>query len=143
MLKKFNFTLRLIVAIILLQSLYFKFTGHPEAIYIFSTLGVESWGRISLGVIELLTGLGLLITKTRTLASFGAFGLMVGAIGTHLFTPVGIVVRWQDNSDGGQLFLMAVIALVLSAVSIYLDCKIKNVTFKKLIYILLFKQNLE
>ena len=60
MLPKINFILRLIVAIILLQSLYFKFSGHPEAVHIFTTLGVEPWGRLILGFFELIVGVALL-----------------------------------------------------------------------------------
>jgi len=104
MLNKLSFFLRLVVAVILLQSLYFKFGGHAEAVHIFSTLGVESWGRIGLGCVELFVALTLLIPKTQVLASFASLGVFSGAIGTHLFTPVGIVVQWDGNSDNGQLF---------------------------------------
>jgi uncharacterized membrane protein YphA (DoxX/SURF4 family) len=136
--SKINFTLRLIVAIILLQSLYFKFTGHPEAVHIFSTLGVEPWGRIGLGIIELLTGLALLLPVTKIYASFITIGLMAGAIGTHLFTAVGIVVQWQNHSDSGQLFSMAVSAFVLSLISIYIDCKANKKSLKELIFSMLY-----
>lgn len=66
MLNKLSFFLRLIVAVILLQTLYFKFGGHAEAVHIFSTLGVEPWGRIGLGCVELFVALTLLIPKTQT-----------------------------------------------------------------------------
>lgn len=133
MLTKITFLLRVIVAIILLQSLYFKFSGHPEAVHIFSTLGVEPWGRLALGGIELIVGLALLIPKTKIIALFAAIGLMFGAIGSHLFTPLGIVVKWQGQSDNGQLFIMAITALVLSLTSIVLYCKIKKYSFSQLV----------
>jgi len=129
----FLFVLRLIVAIILIQSLYFKFTGHPEAMYIFSTLNAEPWGRRVLGVIELIIGLTLLFPKTQLLASFGALGLMIGAIGTHLFTPVGIVIEWDGNSDHGELFIMACIAFFLSLINLILYAKKQNLSFIQLI----------
>jgi len=129
----FLFVLRLIVALILIQSLYFKFTGHPEAMYIFSTLDAEPWGRRVLGVIELIIGLTLLFPKTQLLASFGALGLMIGAIGTHLFTPVGIVIEWDGNSDHGELFIMACIAFFLSLINLILYAKKQNLSLIQLI----------
>jgi uncharacterized membrane protein YphA (DoxX/SURF4 family) len=84
MFSKINFLLRLIVAIILIQSLYFKFTGHAEAVHIFSTLGVEPWGRILLTCIELIVGIALLLPKTKHIATWAALGIMIGALGTHL-----------------------------------------------------------
>lgn len=106
--------LRILVAFILLQSLYFKFGGHAEAVHIFSTLGVEPWGRLTLATIELIVGIGILIPKTHLRASFLATGLMVGAIGVHLFTPVGINVQWSGMEDNGQLFFMAIVACLAS-----------------------------
>lgn len=114
---KIDFLLRLITSIILIQSLYFKFTGHAEAVHIFSTLNVEPWGRILLGCVELVVGIALLLPKTKFYGALGAIGLMIGAIGTHLFTPVGIVVQWQDKSDNGQLFGMAIVAILCSVIS--------------------------
>lgn len=133
MISKINFIIRFIVAVILLQSLYFKFSAHPQAVHIFSTLGVDPWGRYLLGGAELLIGLGLLIPKTAVLTLFSAIGLMIGAVMTHVFTPVGIVVEWDGNSDNGQLFAMAVTALVLSSVSLKLYTKIRNCSLKKLL----------
>ena len=127
MLSKINFLLRLIISIILLQSLYFKFTGHAEAKHIFTTLGAEPWGRIILGCIELLVGITLLIPKTQLRATLIATGLMIGALGAHLFTPLGIVVQWEGNSDNGELFIMALTALVLSIISMILHAKINKI----------------
>jgi putative oxidoreductase len=111
--NKISFFLRLIVSVILLQSLYFKFGGHAQAVHVFSTLGVEPWGRYLLGSLELIVTIGLLFSKTQILASLATLGLMTGAIASHLFTPLGIEVQWDGNNDGGQLFFMAVISFVL------------------------------
>ena len=46
----FSLVLRLVPAIILLQTLYFKFSAAPESVFIFEQLGLEPWGRIGLGV---------------------------------------------------------------------------------------------
>lgn len=106
-----DWILRLVPALILLQTLFFKFTAAPESVYIFSTLGVEPAGRIASGVIELIAGICLLY---RPLAGFGALlaaGTMTGAILSHL-TLLGIEVQ----GDGGQLFFMALITLACSVV---------------------------
>ena len=101
---------RIVAAIILLQTLYFKFTGSPESVYIFSTIGMEPWGRIGIGVLELISAVLLLISATAWLGAVLTLGLMMGAIGMHL-TLLGIVV--QD--DGGQLFIYALIVTFSSA----------------------------
>ena len=128
MILKINFFLRLVVAIILIQSLFFKFTGHAQAVHIFSTLGVEPWGSIVLGCIELIIGVSLLIPKSRTVATLAAMGVMAGALGAHLFTPLCIVVTWEGNSDKGQLFIIALITFIFCILCLILDRKIKNTT---------------
>jgi uncharacterized membrane protein YphA (DoxX/SURF4 family) len=72
--------LRLLAAVILLQTLYFKFSAAPESIYIFSKLGMEPWGRIGTGVLELIAGILLLIPATTVFGALLATGLMAGAI---------------------------------------------------------------
>jgi uncharacterized membrane protein YphA (DoxX/SURF4 family) len=99
--------LRFIAAIILLQTLYFKFTGNPESVELFTKLGVEPWGRIGTGVIELITGILLLIPSFVFIGAILGIGLMAGAILSHL-TVIGI----ESKGDGGQLFMMAIIVLV-------------------------------
>jgi len=101
--------LRVAAAVILLQTLYFKFTAQPESVELFTKLGVEPWGRIGTGVIELITGILLLIPATVFIGAFLGMGLMAGAILSHL-TILGI----QSQGDGGQLFMLAIIELVLS-----------------------------
>lgn len=94
--------LRFIAAIILIQTLYFKFTAHPDSVYIFSTLGLEPIGRIGIGMLELIAA-GLLIYKRLAWAgAILAWGLMSGAIFSHL-TSLGIEVQ----GDGGLLFALA------------------------------------
>jgi len=102
---------QIVAAVILGQSLFFKFTGAPEAVHIFTALGVEPWGRSALGLVELGTVILLLVPGTAALGAVLAMGLMVGAIGSHL-TVLGVSVR----GDGGTLFVMAWVVLVASAV---------------------------
>jgi uncharacterized membrane protein YphA (DoxX/SURF4 family) len=106
-----SWSVRIATAVILFQTLFFKFTGAEESVYIFSTLGVEPWGRIGSGVAELVAALLLLIPATAPFGALLTMGLMVGAIGSHL-TLLGIEVR----GDGGLLFGLAVAAFVGSAI---------------------------
>jgi len=101
--------LRLLAAIILLQTLYFKFTAAPESIYIFSKLGMEPWGRIIIGILELIASALILLPATTFFGSLLAIALMAGAIFFHL-TTLGISVQ----NDGGQLFIYALLVLVSS-----------------------------
>jgi putative oxidoreductase len=101
---------RIVTSVILLQTLYFKFSGHEESVMLFTKLDVEPWGRIALGCIELVVGIGLLIPRTSLLAAFAAVGILGGAVMTHL-AIIGIEV----NGDGGQLFGMALLALVTAS----------------------------
>jgi hypothetical protein len=55
--KYLSMAVRVIAAIILLQTLYFKFTGAEESIYIFTKVGMEPWGRIGSGVGELIAAI--------------------------------------------------------------------------------------
>lgn len=103
--------LRTIAALIMLQTLYFKFTGAEESVYIFSQLGMEPWGRIGTGIFELIASILILYPRTTFLGSVVAIGLMLGAIGAHL-TKLGIVVK----NDGGQLFIYALIVLISSII---------------------------
>jgi uncharacterized membrane protein YphA (DoxX/SURF4 family) len=112
--KIFIWVLRLVVAIILLQTLYFKFSGAPESIYIFETLGVEPYGRIGSGIVELIVSILILIPRATLLGAVIGLGTMTGAILLHL-TKLGVEV----NNDGGALFTMAVVVFVSCAILIY------------------------
>jgi len=107
--QRLTWIARVVVAVILLQTLIFKFTAAPESVYIFETVGMEPWGRIGSGVAELIAGALLLIPGRRFAAAGAAMslGVISGAIFFHL-TKLGIVV--QD--DGGQLFAMALAVFV-------------------------------
>jgi putative oxidoreductase len=110
---------RVIVAIILLQTLFFKFTGAEESRYIFSTLmGAENeaFGRIGSGVVELVAVVLLFIPSMTWLGAVLALGTMAGAIFSHL-TKLGVVVK----DDGGLLFILANVVLIASAVLLYLN----------------------
>ena len=109
-----SWTARIIVAVILLQTLFFKFTGAEESRYIFTTLmgaEFEAVGRIGSGVVEFVAALLLLVPSKAWLGSVIALGTISGAIFSHL-TMLGIEVK----GDGGLLFGLAVTVFVLSAV---------------------------
>ena len=99
---KIIFILRIIIAIILVQTLYFKFTAHPDSVFIFSKVGLEPFGRIGIGILELISAILILIPRTIWLGTLITVGLMAGAITMHL-TQLGIKI----NNDGGALFYMA------------------------------------
>lgn len=108
--------LRALVAAILFQTLFFKFTGAAESVYIFSKLGLEPWGRIASGIVELVAVILLLIPGAAAIGSIISLGVIGGAIMSHL-TRLGIVVINSDgSSDGGFLFTLAVIVFVASGV---------------------------
>lgn len=106
---------QVVVAAILFQTLFFKFTGAPESIHIFETLGAEPWGRIGTGVIELIAGICLLIPGCVVWGALISLGTIIGAIGAH-FTVLGIEVQ----GDGGTLFILALVILVGSLIILFL-----------------------
>ena len=106
-----SWLLQITVAVILLQTLFFKFTGAEESVYIFSTLGLEPWGRIGSGAVELVAAVLLLVPSTASVGAIIAMGVMAGAIVSHL-TVLGIEVK----GDGGLLFGLALIVFVGSAI---------------------------
>lgn len=112
--NKIFLVLRIAVAIILIQTLRFKFTAHPDSVYIFETLGLEPYGRIGIGILELIAGLLLLFPKTVWAGAVLTLGLIGGAIMMHL-TKLGIEVR----GDKGVLFYTAIITFILTAVILY------------------------
>src|SRR5256886_5768910 len=101
-----SWALRGIVAVILLQTLFFKFTGAKESVYIFSTLGLEPWGRIGSGVFELFAAILLLMPRTVAIGAVMSLGVISGAIISHL-TRLGIALSAVD--DHGELFALAVV----------------------------------
>ena len=109
---------RLFIAIFLIQTLFYKFTGHEDSVYIFSTLGAEPVGRIGSGIIELIASILLLVPRTVCVGALLAAGTMAGAIMAHLFV-IGIEVQ----GDGGTLFYVAIVIFVLSLFLLYRDRK--------------------
>jgi uncharacterized membrane protein YphA (DoxX/SURF4 family) len=106
---------RIAAAIILLQTLYFKFTGAEESVYIFTKVGLEPWGRIGSGVAELIAAALLFVPGLTWMGAALALGIMGGAIMSHL-TVLGIVVK----NDGGLLFALALVVFVCSGIVLYL-----------------------
>ncbi|WP_305983069.1 DoxX family protein [Roseivirga thermotolerans] len=116
-----NWALRLIPAIIMLQTLYFKFTGAEESVYIFTRIGMEPWGRYVVGTTELLAGI-LLLTRWYGLGAIVGLGTITGAIFFHL-TVLGIEVQ----GDGGYLFILALTVFMACTLLILLHFKeVKN-----------------
>lgn len=112
--KIFPWFLRIIAAVIMLQTLYFKFTGAEESVYIFSTLGIEPWGRIGTGIAELIASALILIPATTVFGALLAAGIMGGAIASHLVF-LGIAVQ----GDRGQLFAYALIVFIASGLLVW------------------------
>lgn len=110
----FLWIIKLIAVVILVQTLYFKFTGAEESVYIFTTLGIEPYGRIGSGIVELIASILLLIPRTTLVGAILGFGTMFGAIFSHIFA-LGIIVK----DDGGTLFALAVTTLSCCIVLIY------------------------
>ena len=98
--------LRILAALILLQTLYFKFTAHPQSVHLFTILGMEPWGRIGTGVLELIASILILYPKTTGLGATLGAGLMAGAIFFHL-TKLGIIFEGDS-----VLFIYAVITFI-------------------------------
>ena len=114
--KIVKWLLSLAAAIILAQTLYFKFTAQPESVYIFETLGMEPYGRIGSGIAELLASILLLIPAYRFIGALLAFGTISGAIFFHL-TSLGIEVQ----NDGGTLFYLAIVVFICSLLLLVLE----------------------
>ena len=117
-LKVISWICRIIVAVILFQTLFFKFTGAEESKYIFTTLmgpNLEAYGRIGSGIVELFAVVMLLAPSKAWLGAVVTLGTISGAIMGHL-TMLGIVVK----DDGGLLFGLAVTVFVLSAIILFI-----------------------
>jgi hypothetical protein len=117
-----SWLLQLAVAGILLQTLFFKFTGAEESVYIFSAVGrflniagVEPWGRIGSGVLELIASLLLIAPATVSVGAILTMGVMAGAVLSHL-----VVLGIDVKGDGGLLFGLALAAFIGSAIVLIL-----------------------
>ena len=106
---------QIIAAIILAQTLFFKFSGAAESVALFTKLGVEPFGRYGAGVMELITVILLLIPRKAWLGAIFGIMTMTGAILAHL-TVLGI----KSNDDGGYLFFLALITLTCCLIVAYI-----------------------
>lgn len=102
--------LRLLAAVIMLQTLYFKFTGQPESVKLFIEIGMEPWGRYGTGVMELIASILILYPRTTGYGALLGLGLMTGAIFFHL-TKLGI-----EFGGDAVLFTYALIVFICCAV---------------------------
>jgi putative oxidoreductase len=107
--------LAFVAAYILLETLFYKFSAHPNSVALFTELGIEPWGRIGSGVVELIAGGLLLFRKVSFHGALLAMGTMAGAILSHV-----AVLGISYNGDGGGLFYRAVFVLIACAVIIVL-----------------------
>jgi len=107
-------TLSFVAAILLVQTLYFKFTAAPESVFIFTKLGLEPYGRIGIGIVELFVAILLIFRKTSLTGGVLGIGVILGAIFSHLFV-IGIEVQ----NDNGFLFGLAILVFVLCLITVY------------------------
>ncbi|RNC86388.1 MAG: DoxX family membrane protein [Winogradskyella sp.] len=112
--KYFKLIIRIAIAVILIQTLRFKFTAHPDSVYIFTEVGLEPYGRIGIGILELIAGILLLIPRTVWFGALMVIGIIGGAIMMHL-TQLGIEVK----GDGGILFYTAVVTFILALITLW------------------------
>lgn len=112
--KIITWIVKCISVVILVQTLFFKFTAAEESVYIFTKLGIEPIGRIGSGIIELLAAVLILLSRTTLLGAILSLITMIGALLSHIFF-LGIVVE----NDGGELFVLAIITLLCSLFLIY------------------------
>ena len=106
--------IKLTAVVILLQTLYFKFSGAEESVYIFTTLGIEPYGRIGSGIVELIASILILIPRTTFFGALLGMSTMIGAILSHLLF-LGIEIK----NDGGTLFILAIITFLCCLLLIY------------------------
>ncbi|HVU96067.1 MAG TPA: DoxX family protein [Puia sp.] len=121
-----QWVLRILAAAIMLQTLFYKFSGAEESIYIFSKLGIEPWGRIGTGIGELIASVLILIPATTVFGAILGTGLMSGAIFFHL-TKLGIVVK----EDSGQLFIYALLVFMSCLIMAWMDRRQLVLLFQK------------
>jgi uncharacterized membrane protein YphA (DoxX/SURF4 family) len=118
--ESFKWLLCIYIAVVFVQSLFFKFADAYETVYIFSILGNWSgldwfadYGAYGVGVVELIAAILLIVPATRLYGAVMATGVMVGAVFFHLFTPLGTNMPEFDSmgniigDDGGLLFYNA------------------------------------
>jgi uncharacterized membrane protein YphA (DoxX/SURF4 family) len=121
--------LRLLPAVIMLQTLFFKFSGAAESVYIFTQMGIEPWGRIGTGIAEAIASVLLLWPRTSWLGALLGLGIMSGALASHAF-----VLGYEIMGDGGQLFWYAA--------TVWICCVVLILIYRKqILSVLPFTQN--
>jgi hypothetical protein len=113
--ERFSLLIRILISIILFQTLFFKFTGAPESVFIFSALGIEPWGRIGSGIAESIVILLIMVPTTKAIGALFSILTMLGAIASHIFV-LGIEIQM----DGGLLFFLALLVFFLSLTVLYI-----------------------
>ncbi|MBX3722272.1 MAG: DoxX-like family protein [Turneriella sp.] len=127
MIRVFDYAVRFAVAVILLQTLWFKFRAAPESVAIFTALHAEPWGRVAAGVVELAASVLLFLPRGVIFGAGLAFGTMLCAVLAHLFV-IGVAVR----GDGGLLFGLAIGVALLSLICIYIHRAAAFVVLRRL-----------
>ncbi len=117
-----------LAAIVMGQTLFYKFSGAEESKALFETMGMEPWGRIGVGIVELIAVVLLVINRTKGIGGILGVGLMGGAVFAHV-TSLGIEIM----GDGGYLFWLAVTALVGSIVPVITDYRLWLADIKSLL----------
>lgn len=105
--KKIEIICAYLAAILFVQTLYYKFGGHPDSVYIFTRLGMEPFGRIGIGTFELIASIALIIPKTRLAGALLGIMILFGAIFSHIF-----VLGLEVQNDSGKLFTLAIITMI-------------------------------
>lgn len=124
--KYLPWVLALFIAVVFVQSLFFKFSNSFETQYIFGTIGqwmqtlpvlslfagvFAAYGGYVIGTVELIASVLLLFRRSQAVGAIIACLVMSGAIFFLLFTPLGVsvVINEAGDRDGGQLFGLAVL----------------------------------
>lgn len=112
-----------LAALYLMMSLP-KFSGQELTVHIFTVLGVEPWGRILTGSIEIIIFALVLLPKTTVYGTILSLGTISGAILSH-FAILGLVIKNTSGSinDGGEIFITALIILVLTLINLFIHRK--------------------
>lgn len=110
---------QIIAAVVLLQTVVFKLAGAEMPVKMFTALGLEPWGRIGSGMIELIATILLLISHTAARGALLSLGFISGALLSH-FTVLGIDLSGIGMNDNGELFTTALVVFFSSAIVIYI-----------------------
>ncbi len=121
------YLIKLVAVIIMIQTLYFKFTAHPQSVALFTKIGFEPYGRIGIGILELIASILILIPRTTFLGAGLGAGLMSGAIYFH-FTSLGIAV------DGDNFLFYYAIIVFTACLILLIIFRAQLLQFMKIIF---------